>query len=738
MTKLVFYGIVQGVGFRPTVYRIAKELGLRGFVRNNGSNVEVHIDGDPAVFLERLKSGLPPLARIDRVDQEEIAETLPPFHIEPSSEGARVSLIPTDTAICEACLQDFCEPRDRRFRYPFTNCTDCGARFTVIADLPYDRVRTSMADFPLCPACQAEYEGPNDRRFHAQTISCSACGPKYTLYDGDQAAIPGEPFAEFARRLDGGEVGLLKGWGGMHILSTFEAASRLRKLWRRGDKPYAAMMRNLECAREVCEPSEEATELLLSPQRPITLLPKRPQARELLEGVSPGLGNLGVMLPSSGAHFLLFQHLRADGIIMTSANPPGEPMITDNAAVFSLGLDCYLLHNRRIVNRCDDTVVRLHGTKRCFLRKSRGFVPVPLAVPHRSAVMGVGPETDLTGSLSRSGEVYLTQYIGDTTHYPTARYLDHALRYLASLLGTKEVEAIGLDRHPKYVSRVIARQLAEEFGCPAFEVQHHHAHLASLMVDAGHWDSLLGWMVDGTGYGEDGQAWGGELLLGDLRSCGRLAQLEYIPLLGGDRAVEDPRRLVFALQALTGHEPTHFSGEQGELFRRMLGRSVGASGLGRVLDALSCWLGVCCQRTYEGEAAIKLERFLIEGRPNVPFTVETARQDGRRVVRSIALFDQLFERRIPSTDRERADVATSFVSALVSEMMAQAAELAQEEGLKILGVSGGVSYSAPIMGMLEEACRGHSLELLRHDRVPNGDGGIAVGQNAVAGALLGR
>jgi len=352
--------------------------------------------------------------------------------------------------------------------------------------------------------------------------------------------------------------------------------------------------------------------------------------------------------------------------------------------------------------------------------------------------MTVGPETDLTGSLSRKGELFLTQYIGDTTHYPTARYLDQALRYLASLLGTTEVEGIGLDRHPKYVSRVIAQGLAREFGCPAFEVQHHHAHLASLMVDAGRWEPLLGWMIDGTGYGDDGQAWGGELLLGDLVGYRRLAQLEYLPLLGGDKAVEDPRRLVFALEALNGREPTHFSGSQAELFRRMLPRCIGASGLGRVLDALSCWLGVCCQRTYEGEAAIKLERFLAAGKAAIPFPVETSSQNGRRVVRTIPLFGQLFDLRPPNTEAQQADLAVSFVSALIAEMVAQAAEVAQAEGLKLLGLSGGVSYSAPIVGMVERECHRYGLEVLRHDRVPNGDGGIAVGQNAIAGALLAR
>ncbi len=399
--KVTVYGIVQGVGFRPTVFRVAKAMGLKGYVLNNGSNVEVHIDGDAEEFLRRLREALPPLARIDRADIEDTDEDLGEFRIAESTDGRRVSLIPTDTAICHRCVEDFNDGGNKRHLFPFTNCTECGARFTVIADVPFDRARTSMSDFPPCPSCRTEYTSPEDRRFHAQTLSCPECGPTYTLYDNARDRVPGDPFEEFAKRVDGGSVGLLKGWGGMHIVCTFSNASRLRKVYRRGDKPYAVMMRDLETAEEHAVVGEAERRLLTSPQRPRVLLRKRPEARDELERVSPGLGNVGVMLPYSAAHLLMFRHLRAEGVIMTSANPPGEPMVTENEKAFELGLDCYLLHNRRIIHRCDDSVVKINSGLTNFTRKSRGFVPVPVKANHRHQVIGVGSIRPCSTSTTR-------------------------------------------------------------------------------------------------------------------------------------------------------------------------------------------------------------------------------------------------------------------------------------------------------------------------------------------------
>jgi hydrogenase maturation protein HypF len=734
--KITVYGIVQGVGFRPTVYRVAKAMGLKGFVLNNGSNVEIHVDRDAEAFLKRLKKELPALARIDREEFEEVDEELEDFSIARSHDGRRVSLIPTDTAICELCVQDLTDPRNKRNWFPFTNCTECGARFTVIADLPFDRARTSMADFPMCPSCEKEYATPEDRRFHAQTISCPTCGPRYTLYDRDRREIKGDAFREFARKIDEGYVGLLKGWGGMHIICTFENASRLRRIYRRGDKPYAVMIRDLETVKKYATIHDAERGLLTSPQRPIVLLHKREDALSVLEKVSPGLGNLGVMLPYSGAHLLMFRHLKADGVIMTSANPPGEPMAIENERAFELGLDYYLMHDRRIIHRCDDSVVKVNSGRPNFTRKSRGFVPVPLEANHKHTVIGVGAQWDVTGSISRNGEIFLTQYVGESQQYPTLQYLGDAIHHLGGLLGRKDVQAIAMDKHPRYSTRIVAKRLSKEYGCEVVETQHYHAHAASLKIDQRIKGPLVCLTWDGTGYGDDGTSWGGETLLADFAEYKRLGTLEGIPLLGGDKAVVDPKRVVTAIQIKLGRRPDMVDDAEADLYSKMMERSVVASSMGRVLDSVSCILGICCKRTYEGEPAIKLEKWLEKGTPGTTFDVEFGRKNGVEYAKTIQMFDDLLDIRIQS-DSQRADVAASFVQALVQSLAERACDIADENDLSQVGFTGGVSFSGPIAAWVKQAVERRGLEFVGHERVPNGDGGISTGQNAIAGAQLG-
>jgi hydrogenase maturation protein HypF len=739
--KITVYGIVQGVGFRPTVYRVARSMGLKGFVLNNGSNVEIHIDKDADKFLEKLKEALPALARIDRAEFEEVDEELQEFSIAPSHDGMRVSLIPTDTAICKNCVSDFLSKGNRRFHFPFTNCTECGARFTVIADLPFDRARTSMSDFPMCPSCNREYASPDDRRFHAQTISCPACGPTYTLYDKERRELlrnegPEVSFKEFARRIDAGGIGLLKGWGGMHIICTFGSASRLRKVYRRGDKPYAVMMRDLGTAKKYVKIGKQEESLLDSLQRPIVLLRKRDDAMDALEKVSPGLGNLGVMLPYSGAHLLMFQHLKTDGVIMTSANPPGEPMVTENEKAFDLGLDCYLMHNRRIIHRCDDSVVKINSGTTNFTRKSRGFVPLPVEANHNHFVIGVGAQWDVTGSVSRNGEIFLTQYVGESQQYPTLQYLDEAIHHLGGLLGTKYIEAIGLDKHPRYSTRIVAKRLAKEYGAELVETQHYHAHAAALKIDRKIKGPLMCLTWDGTGYGDDGTSWGGETLLADFKEYRRMATLERIPLLGGDKAVVDPKRVVTAIQLKLKRETTFVTEAEADLYSKMLDKSVAASSMGRVLDAVSCILGVCCRRSYEGEPAIRLERWLEAGKPTEQFELEFRRNGKVETAKTLQMFDQLLGMRI-ETDRQRADAAASFVKTLVQGIAGRACDMALEQGLKQVGLTGGVSFSGPITAWVKEAVESRRTEFVGHERISNGDGGISTGQNAIAGAYLG-
>ncbi len=734
--KITVYGVVQGVGFRPTVYRVAKAMGLTGYVQNNGSNVEIFVDRDADEFLSKLREALPALARIDRAEVEECDGGYPDFTIVPSAQGRRVSLIPTDTALCPSCARDFKTTEDKRHLYPFTNCTECGARFTVITDVPFDRDRTSMSRFKMCESCLTEYGSPADRRFHAQTISCPECGPRYELWDEKGNSVSGDPFVLFSQWIDDGLVGILKGWGGMHIVCALENSSRLRSIYRRGDKPYAIMAKDLESARRYASVSEEEGAMLTSPQRPIVLLRKADGAVPRLEGVAPGLGNVGVMLPYSAAHMLLFTHLDADAVIMTSANPPGEPMVTENQRALDLGLDCYLMHNRDIIHRCDDSVVKPRGSTFTFIRKSRGFVPVPLQTGHDKTVIGVGAQWDVTASITRNGEIFLTQYIGESQQHPTLHFLGDAIHHLSRLLGIHEVDAIALDKHPRYSTRIMAKRLAKEYDCEMVEVQHYHAHAASLMVDSMIDNPIVCLTWDGTGYGDDGTSWGGETLLADFTRYERLCALQNIPLLGGDRAVLNPKRVVTALQLMTGAEPTLVRHEEVDVYSKMLSKSVVTSSMGRVLDAVSCILDICCKRTYEGEPAIKLERWLERGAVGKDFEFAFETRDGIEHAMTVPMLSMLLEARRDS-DQRRADLAASFVCSLVTALTERACDIADKKGIECVGLTGGVSYSNPIADWVQKAVEGSGHTFVCHERVPNGDGGISVGQNAIAGSRLG-
>ncbi|MEM2869183.1 MAG: carbamoyltransferase HypF [Thermoplasmata archaeon] len=794
-TRIVFFGVVQGVGFRPTAYRVARTMGLKGYVRNNGSNVEVVVDGRAREYVDALKRALPPLARIEEVRYESADESavlralgrraVEGFSIVHSRSGSRVSPIPPDTAICDSCLKELLDPSDRRYLFPFTNCTDCGARFSVIRDVPYDRRNTSMDEFPLCPLCRAEYTSPDDRRFHAQTISCPRDGPQYVLHDAKGRVLASglEAIGEAARRIDAGQIGVVKGWGGMHIVCRLEECTRLRKWYRRPAKPFAVMFRNLEAAKRVADVDDFAERLLTSPQRPIVVLPRTKaslaighepcETRERGEGggeagggfdaegevgetgaggdavldcVSPGLGSIGCYLPYSGLHHVLFSMMRSDAIIMTSANPAGEPMLIKNEEAFSLGLDFYLLHNRTIVSRTDDSVLIPFRGRRFFIRKSRGWVPDGIPVPYKSRVLSMGAERNVTSAVSKDGRLYATQYIGNTTRYSVQLFQESATRHLMRLLGVQSIERVVVDLHPQYATRKLGAELAREWGAEVDEVQHHWAHAASLMLDNGveRDERLVCIAADGAGYGADGTVWGGEILLASYRGFERVGTLESFPLLGGDAAVRDPPRLVLALLGQAGvdwREWEHQSlleRDRAEVLLRLKGSSPLTSSLGRVLDAISCYLGVGKARTYDGEPAIRLELYLEKGRAVHRFEMEELGGGGTcatRVIPVTPLFRQLHmavKGRV-LTERERADWARSIVESLVGQMVDVAAEAAEREGLRRIGWTGGVSYNIPITEMVVRRVRERGLEPLLHDRIPNGDGGISAGQNVIIG-----
>jgi len=723
--KLIFKGIVQGVGFRPTVYRIATQLDLKGYVLNKGSEVEVVLDRDVEKFLALLKKELPAIASITTIEKKSDKRTFANFRILHSKTGEKKSQIPPDICTCENCRNELFDPKNRRYLFPFTNCTVCGARFSLITDVPYDRERTSMKQFPLCTQCQQEYTDTENRRYHAQTISCPVCGPSYRLYDIRQKDLGADHAIErFAEYLDQGKIGVLKSWGGMHLCCTLDVLPRFRSWYHQPQKAFAIMVKDLKTTKKYADITPNEAELLLSEKRPIVLVKKKKA-----ELVSPELDSIGIFLPYTGLHHLLFSFLSTDALVMTSANIPGEPMLIRNADAFSLKADYYLLHNRDIPNRIDDSVIRLWDAHRFFLRKSRGFVPDSLSVPYDSHILSVGAGENICGALSVDKKIFCTQYIGNSKYYGTVEFLEESLRHLMRLCMTDaSIDKVTKDMHPGYESRTVAQKFSKEFSAPCIEIQHHWAHAASLLVDC-EVDRSVVLTLDGMGYGADGTLWGGEVLDASFGTYQRVGHLEYIPLIGGDQATRDPRRLVFAIFR-SFDKTLFFKGHDAQILESLSRNAPLSSSMGRYLDALSCYLGICTERTYSGEPAMKLEKYLAAGKPRYSFDI-SVKHNGVGVADLFRQLDKQIRR--PFSEKTKADAAYSLVKTMVDTLTDIAISHASEQHLKTIGLTGGVSYNIPIMKMVAQRVKKSGLQLLVHQNVPNGDGGIAVGQNAIAG-----
>ncbi len=702
---------------------MATSLGLNGYVFNDGSGVVIEIEGDANEFIAQLKAHLPPLSRIDSLEivDKSVAEAMEKgFKILPSQKGVKGVSVPNDVAICDPCKKEMFDPFNRRYHYPFTNCTDCGARFSIIEDLPYDREMTSMRSFPICEDCRREYEGKGDRRFHHQTISCSVCGPKYYLMDRSGRKIEGEPISNFAANLHEGAIGVSKSWGGMHLCCTLATLPRFREWYRRKEKPFALMVRDMDAVERFSGPNQFEKELLLSSQRPIVLVSKKES--EVTELISPGLGNIGIFLPYTEMQHLLFSYLAEDALIMTSANVPGDPMVINDLDALNLKADCYLMHDREIVNRCDDSVVRGFQGHTFYIRRSRGSVPSFVATRSSGSAIGMGGQEHIAGAVARDGRIYQTQYIGDASSYGVMEFLEQALRYQMRLLDLDDVQAVGVDLHPGYSTRRLGRRLAEEMGAELVEVQHHWAHAASLMLESG-LDEIVALTLDGTGYGSDGTAWGGEVLYSNFETYHRIGHLQELPLLGGERAIHDVRRLVFAMAESGGWRYEGFDEGEATLLRKLQPSSPRTTSFGRVLDAVSCYLDVCDYRSYDGEPAMKLERLLESGSDSVAF--ELVREGN--LIRSVDMFHQLVESHGKPQDR-----AYSYVLALIRGLVDIAVEGAEKHGIDCIGISGGVSYNATISAMAKSMIEQSGFKFICHDVLPNGDGGVAAGQSAIA------
>jgi hydrogenase maturation protein HypF len=714
--RIVFKGVVQGVGFRPAVYRTATRLGLSGTVRNDGSDVIVDVN-DGEMFLRSFLSELPPLAQIEdmvRIDRE-FPSGVEGFRIFESRKGFSGMSIPTDVAVCEDCLGDV--KNGRRKDYAFTSCTNCGPRFTLLNSLPYDKASTAMKDFRMCPDCRSEYTEPNDRRFHHQTICCPKCGPSYWLMDKSGAMVPGDPIAGFARMLSEGKIGVMKSWGGMHICCTLDNIAGLRKWYRRDQKPFAVMVKDIGSIYKYGSPTEKEMDDITSVHRPIVLVKKN--RSDLTDLLSPGLDNIGLFLPYTVAQHLVFSHLKNDALVMTSANVPGEPMIIDDSEITELGADMYLIHDQRISNRADDSVLRVFGKRTFFIRRSRGHVPSYIRIPLNGSVVAVGAQENLTGSVAVNGRIHPTQHIGDGEGVGVVDYLEEAIRTHMRLLDCRP-EAVAMDLHPGYVNRGLAKKLSDEYDSKLIEVQHHWAHAASLMIDNDS-ECAVALTLDGSGYGTDGTVWGGEVLAADLSSFTRIARMEGIPLLGSEKALYDIRRLRFAIDAINDIENYDFAEEDASVLMKMMDKSITCSSMGRLMDAISYSLGICSVRTYDGEPAMKLEPLLARGKLIPGF--ETEIKGG--VVSTIDLFSGIWK-------DDPADTAYSIIYNVMKCLTESAVDAADSKGIEQIGITGGVSYNSTVCRIFSEIARDSGHELIFHNNIPNGDGGVSVGQAAIA------
>ena len=776
-------GIVQGVGFRPFVHNLAARWQLAGYVLNSSSGLVAEVEGDPDAvdrFVDAVRAEAPPLAWIQEMEAAELApEGGTSFEIRHSAvETGEFALISPDVATCPDCLRDCREPGNRRFGYPFTNCTNCGPRYTIIRDIPYDRASTTMAPFRMCAACQKEYDDPANRRFHAQPNACPLCGPaitgKLSLPDGHGSErersepggrdreeevlaeatgpasvtgglIPsrsrGAPregafLAEARRRLAAGEIVAIKGLGGFHLACdprNASAVERLRLRKRRSDKPFALMARDLAAVEALCEVSAADGALLTGWRRPIVLLPRRASA-DLPQAIAPGNRTLGVMLPYTPLHHLLFDGAAFDVLVMTSGNISEEPIVVDNRqAQERIGgvADWFLTHNRDIYMRTDDSVVRTFEGRERVLRRSRGYAPQTLdlgrAVPE---LLACGGELKNAFCLTKGRHAILSQHIGDLENYETLLFFEETLANLKKLFRAAP-QAVAHDLHPAYLSTKYALELE---GLPKIGVQHHHAHIASCMAENGLTGETIGVAFDGTGYGTDGAIWGGEFLVAGYGGFERRAHLRYVPLAGGDAAIRQPWRPALAyLIDVFGPDVPFEAAPQGHVrvVRRMISSGVNTvrtSSCGRLFDAVASIVGLRQEVNFEGQAAIELEMISEEGcAERYPYGIDGDgpwQVDFRPAIESIA--------RQVSSGAPRGQMAAKFHNTLAEATVEVCRRIGTETGLRRVCLSGGTFQNVRLLGTTVAGLRSRGFEVFLHALVPPNDGGIALGQAAVA------
>ncbi len=749
---LLVNGVVQGVGFRPFVYQLANRYKLNGNVANTATGVTIHLEGPLKrirTFIHDLTTQSPPLAQITDLSQKEEAfRNYSNFNIVKSRPAAKMStLISADVSICEDCRRELFDLNDRRFSYPFINCTNCGPRYTIIDDIPYDRPQTSMKHFEMCPQCQAEYDDPADRRFHAQPNACAACGPRVDLYDRQRERVQTpDPIARAADLLKKGHVVALKGLGGFHLAVDAEnekAVQVLRQRKHRAEKPFALMSYDLGTLHTYADSRKPEEDLLESFKRPIVLLKKK-EPNPIASSVSPRNRYFGVMLPYTPLHYLLLSH-GFTALVMTSGNISEEPICIDNEDAFKrLGdiADYFLIHNRNIYLRSDDSIVRKSAGQTRFMRRSRGYVPVPIFLHQKlPAILACGAELKNTICLTKDNLAFLSQHIGDLENLETYAFLKLSINHLKRILEI-DPQIIAYDLHPDYLSTRYAQAQTDLKRIP---IQHHHAHIVSCMAENRIDGMLIGLAFDGTGYGDDGHIWGGEILIADACRFTRAGHLDYVPMPGGAAAIKEPWRMAasylnytFGESSLDIHLPLMQTIDRGKMniLLQMIKKRVNSpltSSLGRLFDGVSAIVGLRNHVHYEGQAAMELE-MMAGPQTDAVYDYGWLTEDGTYKI----LLQPIIKGIVHDMEKKRpvAQISRRFHTTLIRLFSDLCDTIRQETGLNRVALSGGVFQNSILLGGLISALEKRKFQVFTHTQVPANDGGISLGQAVAAAAAV--
>jgi len=737
--RIKVYGIVQGVGFRPFVYKLAKSLDLRGWIYNSIGSVDILIQGEEEnikKFIDILKNSPPPLSRIEKIhiDIIEDEKSYDDFSIIESKEDIGFNFISPDIAICDDCLREMRDPKDRRYSYPFINCTNCGPRYTIIEDLPYDRDKTSMKIFEMCEECKKEYHDPLSRRFHAQPISCFNCGPNIWI-DGLKSDNIFKDISDFLKE---NKIIAIKGIGGFHLMCSAVsdvAVLKLRERKRRKFKPFALMMRDLDMIEEYCFLNDIERSILTSKERPIVLL-RIKDLKDISPYVAPNNEFLGVMLPYAPYHYLIFDYFDKP-LIMTSGNVTDEPIVKDNEESkkeLKNIADIFVFHNRNIIHRVDDSVVFVENNQLNFVRRARGYAPDPIKVPIKvRPVLALGGELKNTFALGKEEYIFISPHIGDLKDKKTLEVYEETINEFIRLFRI-EPEILVHDLHPQYLSTEFAQRF-EKF-MEVIPLQHHKAHVYSLLLDNNITEDIIGFSFDGTGYGEDGKIWGGEVFIGNLDKIERIAHFKYFPIAGGDYSIENPIRI--ALSYITKYIPSeinslfpHIDFLEKELIKKLIRDEVGifyTSSCGRIFDLVSALLGIREKIDYEGQAAIELETYAWKKEDNEFYPFEIVKKDLYEID-ILPTIEKIIEEK---NYFDRSIVARRFHNTIAKVILNMAEMFREKFNIRSVGFTGGVFQNRLLINLVVPALEKKGFKVYLHRRVPTNDGGISLGQVIMA------